>query len=315
MLVARKNNSYHKNNSLQWTIKKSSVQRVKFDLVNIMGGKLTILELKNRVDSGGTAAREKALRKKFFTISRTIENEEKIFVYNNKEYDFVAIFSLLGINELDMSLGLLYDVNGKEATISSDRSNGFYSSSKTHMKNYVNEQHPISEVNLDENILSLSFKKGSLNVTINMLYGAEIIQRFTSKQYDIRIIMEKVFSTVWDDIWLVVNLAISQRAILLKYKKDHMIQLKNLKENDEYFNLTFTKFCQNPRDLKTLTDLVYNIRKQRDFLDLPLTSEHDGYLADCLYAFTSYIMSKTYLIKKRKKGSGLGLKQGVILEK
>ena len=51
--------------------------------------------------------------------------------------------------------------------------------------------------------------------------------------------MENVFSKSWDDIWLTFDVAISQRAILLRNRKNYIIQIKNLKvkENDEYFNL------------------------------------------------------------------------------
>lgn len=49
-------------------------------------------------------------------------------------------------------------------------------------------------------------------------------------------LMEKVFSKSWDDIWLTFDVAISQRVILLRNRKNYIIQIKNLKENDEYFN-------------------------------------------------------------------------------
>lgn len=47
-------------------------------------------------------------------------------------------------------------------------------------------------------------------------------------------LMENVFSKSWDDIWLTFDVAISQRAILLRNRKNYIIQIKNLKENDEY---------------------------------------------------------------------------------
>jgi hypothetical protein len=43
----------------------SDIKSLKFDLVNIINDRLILLELKNRIDSGGTAAREEALSKKF----------------------------------------------------------------------------------------------------------------------------------------------------------------------------------------------------------------------------------------------------------
>jgi hypothetical protein len=64
------------------------------------------------VDSGGTAARE-VLSKKFFSICRMIENEEKIFYYNGMYYDIAELLTNLGISKIEMSLGLLFNINGK----------------------------------------------------------------------------------------------------------------------------------------------------------------------------------------------------------
>ena len=107
------------------------------------------------------------------------------------------------------------------------------------MKNYLSESHPNINVEFDESNLKLFFKKQSLLVRIGMLYGDEVIQRFSSKEYHLSKLLEKVFSKSWDDIWLVFNVAISQRAMLLRNKNNHILQIKNLKENDEYFNRIF----------------------------------------------------------------------------
>ena len=323
MLIARsnENGSSKYGKGLEW-LSKTNIKKLKFDLVNIIGDRLIILELKNRVDSGGTAAREEALSKKFFAISRAIESEDKIFRHHGEDYNFAEILSILGINKIEMVLGFLFNIDGKEATIDGDRSRGFYSSSKTHMKNYVNEPHP-NITNLIfhvEGRLGLSFKKQSLLASIIMLYGNEVIQRFTSKHYDISKIMEKVFAVVWDDIWLVLNIAIQQRATLLVHGKNHITNLMYLKENDKYFDEIFTEFCHNSSDSKTLFDLINYIPNKEAFPNsntLPLNSGQDpnSYLADCLYAFASYIISKTHIIKSRKKKEdALSLNKGVLTE-
>lgn len=114
---------------------------------------------------------------------------------------------------MEMHIGLLYNLHGKEATIIDDR---FYSSSKIHLKKYANQNHLIAQVTLDENNLRLYFRKDKLLISVGMIYGNEVISRFTGKQLSLEIIMEKVFSKLWDDIWLVFNLAIPQRAMLLE---------------------------------------------------------------------------------------------------
>lgn len=274
--------------------------------MNIIGDRLIILELKNRVDSGGTAAREEALSKKFFAVSRAIESEDKIFRYQGKDYNFAEMLSILGINKIEMILGFLFNINGKEGTIDGDRSRGFYSSSKTHMKNYVNEPHP-NITNLlfhAQDKLGLTFKRHPLQISIMMLYGNEVIRRFTSRRYDISKIMEKVFAVVWDDIWLVLNIVIQQRATLLVHGNNYIRYLMYLKENDKYFDEMFIKFCHDSADSKTLFNLI-NYISNKESIPAPNSSQlnpgqnNNEYLADCLYAFASYIMSKTHIIKSR----------------
>jgi hypothetical protein len=82
-----------------------------------------------------------------------------------------------------------------------------------------------------------------------------------------------------------------------------MIQIKNLKENDEYFNATFAKFCNSSLDSKALSDLIKYIQKKLDLsnLSLPAANQDNSYLDDCLYAFASYIISRGNLIKTKKK--------------
>lgn len=296
-----KNTVHINKNSSELLVK--SKRRLKFDLVTIIGDKIIILELKNRVDSGGTAAREEALNKKFFSICKMIENDEKILSYNGRDYTIAELLTYLGISKIEMSLGILFNVNGKEATIGADRLHGFYSSSKTHMKNYANKSHPNMRVEFDESTLRLSFKKHLLLVSVEMWYGNEVIRNFSSKEYDLNRLTEKVFSKSWDDIWLAFNIAISQRSILLKNGNNHITQLKNLMENDEFFKMTFTKFCDYPCDYEILAKLVEYTGKRIVSSDLssPHGIKSNIYLADCLYAFASYMIDRRRLFKLKKK--------------
>jgi hypothetical protein len=212
-------------------------------------------------------------------------------------------------------MGLLFDIHGKEATIDADRSDGFYSSSKTHMKNYANEPHFDTDIEFDQSRLRLCFKKRSLLVSVEMLYGNEVIQRFSAQKYYLNNLMEKVFSKSWDDIWLIFNVAISQRAILLRNRKNHIIQIKNLKENDEHFNAIFSKFCTYSLDSKILTELVQYLQGKLDLTNPPAAINEDiSYLADCLYAFASYIITRGTLIKSKKKMADLStdINKGVL---
>lgn len=293
--------AYDNRNTSQPVIK-NNIKKLKFDLMNIIGDRLIILELKNRVDSGGTAAREESLGKKFLTICRTIEHEDKIFSYHQRDYDLADLLTTLGINKVELCMGLLFDIHGKEATIDADRSDGFYNSSKTHMKNYTNEKHVDINIEFDQSRLQLRFKKSSLLVSMEMLYGNEVIQKFSSQKYYLNNLLEKVFSKSWDDMWLTFNIAISQRASLLRDSKNYIIQIKNLKENDQYFSGIFTKFCVHSLDSEVLTEVVqYLLRKLKLTIPSASTNGDISYLADCLYAFASYIITRSKLIKSKKK--------------
>jgi hypothetical protein len=146
-----------------------------------------------------------------------------------------------------------------------------------------------------------------------MLYGNEVIQRFSSQKYYLDNLMEKVFSKSWDDIWITFNVAISQRAILLRTRKNHIIEIKNLKENDQYFNSIFSKFCTYSLNSQILTELVQYVLSKLESINPPADADID-HLADCLYAFASYIISRSRLIKSKKKMADIStdINEGVL---
>ena len=88
----------------QWNMKKESLKNLKFDLVNIVNDTVMILELKNRIDSGGVDARHGSLSKKFYPLGRLIENDDKIFSYEGRQYTFTELLPLFGIKRVDMYL-------------------------------------------------------------------------------------------------------------------------------------------------------------------------------------------------------------------
>jgi hypothetical protein len=183
------------------------------------------------------------------------------------------------------------------------------------MKNYANESHLDTNIEFDQSRLRLYLKKRSLLISVEMLYGNEVIQRFSSKKYCLDNLMEKVFSKPWDDIWITFNVAISERAILLRTRKNHIILIKNLKENDEYFNSLFNKFCTYSLDSEILSELVQYVVSKLDLTNPSAAANEDiRYLADCLYAFASYIISRGTLIKSKKKMADIStdINKGVL---
>jgi hypothetical protein len=73
-------------------------------------------------------------------------------------------------------------------------------------------------------------------------------------------------------------------------------------------------------DSKSLFNLINYIPNKESILThktptLSPGQDINNYLADCLYAFASYIMSKTHIIKSRKRiRESLDLNKGVLAE-
>ena len=130
------------------------------------------------------------------------------------------------------------------------------------MKNYANKQRVDINIDFDQSKLRLCFKKHSLLVSVEMLYGNDVIRKFSSEKYQLDNLMEKVFSQLWDDVWLTLKVAITQRETLLTGRKNYITQINDLKEKDEYFNVIFDKFCIHSLDINIVTELVqYVLRK------------------------------------------------------
>jgi hypothetical protein len=164
------------------------------------------------------------------------------------------------------------------------------------MNNYANEPRLDINIDFDQSKLRLCFKKSSLLVSVEMLYGNDVIRKFSSQKYHLNKLMEKAFSKSWDDVWLTFKVAVTQCAILLRDRKNYIIQIKNLKENDEHFNVIFTKFCIHSSDISILTELVHYVLRK---LNLPEPS--GSTISDCLYDFASYVITKSKLIKSKRK--------------
>ena len=286
----------------QWRLA-GTTPRLKFDLVNIIDDKIVFLEIKNRVDSGGTAAREEALAKKFLNLCKTIQNEEKTFVKDNTtEMDIPQALLGLGIKEIEMHVGFLFNIDGNEATIDSDKTNGFYGASRQLLTGYYQKQNHRYSVDLryDEKLQRLSFEKDGLVVSVDLLYGSDVTRRFTRDQLTLTTVLGKVFTRKWDDIWLSLNLAIAQRALLLEYGTNHITEIKNIREtelsNSDFENY-YRRFVADQEDIQSLSECVRILKEKPSIRKLPIPSSSvadslDTQLADCIYAYAAYTSHK-----------------------
>jgi hypothetical protein len=286
----------------QWQLA-DNAPKIKFDLVNIIDNRIVLLEIKNRVDSGGTAARREVLTNKFFKLSKIILDGKKVFVKdNNTTMDFAQTLLEHGINEVEMHLGLLFDIDGYEATIESDRDDGYYGESRGLLTDYHQEQdHRFSEnLKYDESLQRLSFEKDGLAVSIDVLYGSNVTKAFTKDHLTLDTTLKNVFTRNWDDIWLTLTTAISQRVLLFKYHTNHIMQIKNIKETESPssdFGTCFRRFVANQEDMESLSECVRIVREKANISKLPIPSSSvadslDLQLADCIYVYAAYTSHK-----------------------
>ncbi|HGE70166.1 TPA: hypothetical protein ENX78_04975, partial [Candidatus Poribacteria bacterium] len=106
---------------------------VNIDIGNLLIEDKTIVlvEIKNRVDSGGTAGRREIwTSEKFGAIIGYIESNTKLFRKGSIEFSLAKLLELFKIKNLQIYIGVLFDKCDSPATIVSDKNNGFYSSSK-----------------------------------------------------------------------------------------------------------------------------------------------------------------------------------------
>ena len=259
--------------------------KLKFDLLNVIGDRLVFLEIKNRVDSGGTAAREEALAKKFLKLAEMIQNGVPVYIGDGVDMDIAQTFLGLGIKTLEMHAGFLFNAKGNEATIEDDRSKGFYGQSKRLLEEYYKKHNNRFSVKLtyDASNQKLRFEKDGLFVIVDLLYGSDVTKNFTHEQLDLGKVMNKVFRKKWDDIWLSIRMAISQRTLLLRGGNNIISEIDHslTKKADPKFIANYDRFVANHEDAKSLMECVRIIKGK---LSSP-SSTTDGNIADCLYVY------------------------------
>ncbi len=276
----------------EWRVT-GSAPKLKFGLLNVIGGRLVFLEIKNRVDSGGTAAREEALAKKFLALCKAIQNGDKVYVGDDVEMDIAQALLALGIKKVEMHAGFLFSVDGSEATLESDKSKGFFGQSRKLLGDYYRAQNHRYSVKLtyDEAFQRLSFEKDGLVVLLDLLYGSDVTRAYTPDRVDLRAVLHKVFARKWDDVWLSLNVAIVERALLLEFGSNHMIRIQEILKNaPSYSSLikSFTSFTADSTRMDSLTDCLSIIKEDESIRKFPAPSSSavdslDTLLTDCIY--------------------------------
>jgi len=249
---------------------------------------MVLAEVKNRVDSGGSAARREIwTSQKFGIIVDYLLRNEKIYRKDNKEFSLAELLKFLNLESLELYMGVLFDKGDRPATIEADRRNGFYSSSKEgflYLRNKIKTHKEIKILNEDsENLkIELLLPNSSLNLKIEALYGDDV----TLKLFRKRSPVSDLLLLKYDDIWLSQLITIDERAFLLKNNKNFLIILKDLLKRSKELRDKYNELINSEGGGKELNEITtYLLSKYSDFFNetlVPKEKERDEYLGDII---------------------------------
>jgi hypothetical protein len=219
----------------EWDWLGSKEDEETIDLGNIFKESVVFVELKNRVDLGGTAARREIWNKKFKTFLALISNtQKKLYRKNSYTFSLIELFKYFGIKYIELYIGILFDVEGRPATRQSDKEWGFYSSSEEgyrDLKSSINSLPNVQIINENPSNLTLEiYIKGfeDISIKFSSVYGNEIPKALFKKEYSI----SDLLILRYDDIWLGQLTAISERASLLKFQENIALIIKSILKSD-----------------------------------------------------------------------------------
>lgn len=253
---------------------------------------MVLMEIKNRVDSGGTAARREIWTSQKFGIilDHLIENKK---VYQKHEdvkiedFTFAEMLLHFGIKYLEMYIGILFDITDAPASIDVDKRNGFYSSSKegfnyllSKMKN--SKKFDILSVDNEKLQVEANHKPSNITIKCGALYGDEV----TEKLFRQTVPVSDLLLLRYDDIWLSQLIAISERANLLKFGKNYITIFKEILTRDWEVRSLYDEFINLEGEEEPLNKLMdYLLKKHAESFPSEFCSpstEKDEYLADVI---------------------------------
>lgn len=264
------------------------------DLGSVMKNEKTmvLMEIKNRVDSGGTAARREIWTSQKFGIilDHLIENKKVYRKHENgkvEDFTFAEMLLHFDIHRLEMYIGILFDITDAPASIDADKRNGFYSSSKegfNYLSDKMKKSGKFDIIDVDDEKLQVEAKHKSSNITVKCgaIYGNEVTEKLFRK----KIPVSDLLLLRYDDIWLSQLVAISERANLLKFGGNYTIILKEILKKDWNVRKLYDEFINSEGSEETLNKLMnYLLSKYSESFPpefCPLSKEKDEYLADVI---------------------------------
>ena len=249
---------------------------------------MVLVELKNRVDTGGTAGRREIwTSEKFGIFLEYLKSNKKLFRKSYKEFSLAELLESFGIENFEIYIGILFDKGDNPATVQSDKTNGFYSSSKQgfeYLQNLVKQSSTMKIINEDpENLqMELDLNYSKLRVKIGALYGNDITLKLFRKSFPV----SDLLLLRYDDIWLSQLITIDERAVLLKHQKNFTTTFLGLLNRDRDLRIKYDAIINSEcgeNELNTIVNYLLN-KYAPIFGDkiLPTGKNKAGYLADVI---------------------------------
>jgi len=254
---------------------------------------LILVELKNRVDSGGTAGRREIWTKKFKTILEILANKTLIYSYKNKKYSLSDLLAHFNIEKFEIYIGILFNVDGTPATMEGDKQRGFFSSNLEgygDLKNFLQSNLilELEKEDYDNLIFDLKLPNSGLKLRVGSLYGNDIPKSLFRKEYSV----SDLLLLRYDDIWLSQLVAIDERAQLLKNGKNFMTIFMDLLKRDRDLRLKYNNLIKSECEERKLNDfityLIDNYSSSFTGELLPAGKNKKEYLADVVQVLCAY---------------------------
>lgn len=260
------------------------------DIGNILKDEKVIvfMEAKNRVDSGGTAARREIwTSQKFGIIIDYLLENKKLYQKNDDKFSLSELLRLFDFDVLELYIGILFDKGDRPATLNSDKQSGFYSSSKEGLTFLINKIHSSNNVKIiNENLENLQIEfillDSGLKSKIGALYGNDV----TLKLFRQPIPVSDLLLLRYDDIWLSQLITIDERTILLKKQTNYMISFLDLLKRDMELRLKYDNLISSECGEVELIEIInYLLDRHSDVFAgelLPDGKKKEEYLGDVI---------------------------------
>ncbi|KPJ56043.1 hypothetical protein AMJ49_05850 [Parcubacteria bacterium DG_74_2] len=244
----------------EWRWNGDKDHNIIFDLGSFQKGQnsyLTFCDLKNRVDSGGTAARRESWSK-ILKYLKLLDGSKIIFknIISEKQFSLREFLDNKNISKIMLSFGVIFNMKGMPAVLLDDKE-GFLSESKKQFENIKNffKEHrnfKITYCNDQQLCLKANFEaKRKTEIIVKALYGNEIIKEFVGDST-----WQNIGNKIppYDDIWLTLKVVLDERRLLIERKTNLMKFIETIFDKNPLLKTEFF-------ELRSKLDLQQNFNK------------------------------------------------------